>query len=254
MEIQPDPIQEAQRIIAAAAAAGLTLRLLGGLAIWHHSPSASHRALSRDYLDLDFALGERRSDRAEALLSGLGYAAHRAFNLLNGDRRILFSDAAHDRQVDVFVGGFRMCHTIPLLERLLLEPVTIPLAELLLTKLQIVELNPKDLRDVAALLLDHPLGVGDAETINLGRVAGLCCEDWGLWKTVSLNLDRSEQHLQQLELEPSAWETLRERLGALRRTLQESPKSLRWKLRARVGERVPWYDLPEEVRRDQSAS
>ena len=249
MPIHPDPFQEAQRIIEAAEAAGLTLRLLGGLAICHHSPSASHRALSRAYPDLDFALGERRSDRAESLLVGLGYESHKAFNLLNGDRRILFSDPANDRQIDVFVGGFRMCHTIPLLERLPLEPITVPLAELLLTKLQIVELNEKDVRDIAALLLDHPLGEGDAETINLSRTAEVCAEDWGLWKTVGLSLDRAEQQFQVFSLEPEARATIRERMRALRRALDEAPKSLRWKLRARVGERVLWYELPEEVRR-----
>jgi hypothetical protein len=249
MPIHPDPFQEAQRIIEAAEAAGLTLRLLGGLAICHHSPSASQHPLTRAYPDLDFALGEKRNDRAESLLTELGYEAHRAFNLLNGDHRMLFSDPVHERQIDVFVGGFRMCHTIPLLERLPLEPITIPLAELLLTKLQIVELNEKDLRDIAALLLDHPLGEGDVETINLGRTAELCAGDWGLWKTVGLSLDRAEQHVQAFSLEPQALATIRERVRALRRALDEAPKSLRWKLRARVGERVTWYELPEEVRR-----
>ena len=225
------------------------MRLLGGLAICHHSPSATHHALRRAYPDLDFALGEKRSDRAEALLTGLGYQAHKSFNLLNGDRRALFSDVDHQRQIDVFVGGFRMCHTIPLLERLPLEPITIPLAELLLTKLQIVELNEKDVRDIAALLLDHPLGEGDAETINLARTAKLCAEDWGLWKTVGLSLDRAEQQVRSFPLEPQASATIRERIQGLRRALDEAPKSLRWKLRARVGERVTWYELPEEVRR-----
>ena len=249
MPIHPDPFQEAQRIIEAAEAAGLTLRLLGGLAICHHSPSASQHPLNRAYPDLDFALGERRGDRAASLLTELGYAAHRAFNLLNGDRRMLFSDTAQERQIDVFVGGFRMCHTIPLLDRLPLEPITIPLAELLLTKLQIVELNEKDVRDVAALLLDHPLGGGDAEMINLSRTAKICAEDWGLWKTVGLSLDRAEQHVLSFPLEPQASATIRERMQELRRALDEAPKSLRWKLRARVGERVLWYELPEEVRR-----
>jgi len=249
MAILPDPFQEAQRIIAAAETSGLTFRLLGGLAVWHHSPSASHRALRRAYPDLDFVLGEKRSDRAEYLLTELGYVAHKSFNLLNGDRRMLFSDTAQERQIDVFVGGFRMCHTIPLLDRLPLEPITLPLAELLLTKLQIVELNEKDVRDVAALLLDHPLGGGDAEMINLSRTAKICAEDWGLWKTVGLSLDRAEQHVRSFPLEPQASATIRERMQELRRALDEAPKSLRWKLRARVGERVLWYELPEEVRR-----
>lgn len=249
MGILPDAAEEAARIIREAGAQGLTLRLLGGLAIRLHSPSAVHRALVRTYPDLDFALGEKRGDRAESLLSRLGYAAHKTFNLLNGDRRLLFFDEEHQRQVDMFVGAFHMCHTIPILERLSVDPVTLPLAELLLTKLQIVQMNEKDVRDIAALLLDHPLGDSDAETVNLGRVAGLCADDWGLWKTVSLSLDRVEEHGSAFGLEPEAWSTIRQRLAGLRRALLDAPKTMRWKLRARVGERLPWYELPEEVKR-----
>jgi hypothetical protein len=35
--------------------------------------------------------------------------------------------------------------------------------------------------------------------------------------------------------------------SALRRYADKVPKSLRWKIRSRVGERVQWYELPEEV-------
>ncbi len=249
MSILPDAVEEARRIIGEAGGQGMTMRLLGGLAIRLHSPSAAHRALVRTYPDLDFALGEKRGDRAETLLPRLGYAAHKAFNLLNGDRRLLFFDEEHQRQVDMFVGSFHMCHTIPILERLRVEPVTLPLAELLLTKLQIVQMNEKDVRDIAALLLDHPLGETDRETVNLRRIAELCADDWGLWKTVSLSLDRVEQHGAAFDLEPDAWSVIRDRLAGLRQALHDAPKSMRWKLRARVGERIPWYDLPEEVKR-----
>lgn len=249
MDILPDAVDEATRIIGEAGGQGMTMRLLGGLAIRLHSPSATHRALVRTYPDLDFALGEKRGDRAESLLARLGYAAHKAFNLLNGDRRLLFFDEEHQRQVDLFVGIFHMCHTIPILERLPVEPITLPLAELLLTKLQIVQMNEKDVRDIAALLLDHPLGETDTETVNLGRIVGLCADDWGLWKTVGLSLDRVEQHGPAFGLEPDAWSLIHDRLAGLRQALHDSPKTMRWKLRARVGERIPWYDLPEEVQR-----
>jgi hypothetical protein len=249
MSILADATQEAQRIIEQAGGLGLTVRLLGGLAIRVHSPSAGHRALVRSYPDLDFAMNERRGDRAESLLTRLGYAANKAFNLLNGDRRLLFFDSDHDRQIDVFVGRFHMCHTIPLGERLSLEPVTIPLAELLLTKLQIVQMNQKDVRDIAALLLDHPAGEGDTETVNLPRVSSLCCDDWGLWRTVLVSLDKVEEHSAGFGLEADALRTLRDRVALLRAALHDGPKSTRWKLRAKVGERILWYDLPEEVRR-----
>src|SRR3990172_3724282 len=190
MNILPDPQEEAHRIVSAAAQHDLTVRLLGGAAISLHSPSASHRALARSYPDLDFVLREKRGDRAETLMAEFGYSANKPFNLYNGHRRLLFYDAQLDRQVDIFVGEFHMCHTIPLGDRLAREPVTLPPAELLLTKLQIVQMNEKDVRDVCALVLDHPLGDRDAEMLNEQRIASLCADDWGLWRTVELSLEK----------------------------------------------------------------
>ncbi len=244
-----DGREEARRVVAEAQGHGVVLRLLGGLAVAVHSPSARHRGLERSYPDLDFVSTERRGFRLEPVFAELGYEANRAFNLYNGDRRLLFYDAAQQRQVDVFLGAFTMCHTIPMADRLTVEPVTLPLAELLLTKLQIVEMNEKDTRDVAALLADHPLEPSDAEAINLPRLEALCGDDWGLWKTVGLSVTKVEQAVATMDLEEQARQTILERLTRLGRALEQAPKTLRWRLRARVGERVKWYDLPEEVRR-----
>ena len=249
MSIRSDPYQESQRIIDEGKARQLTLRLLGGLAIRIHSPSAEHRSLARPYPDLDFVLGEKRSDRAESLLTQLGYEPDKTFNLLNGDHRLLFYDAGSNRQVDIFLGQFRMCHALPVLERMTLESTTLPLAELILTKLQIVQMNKKDVQDICALLLDHPLGDSDDETINLARITELVADDWGLWRTVTLSLDKVWDTSRTFDMEQGAKQTIRGRADELRQALGAAPKSLRWKLRARVGERVPWYDLPEEVKR-----
>jgi hypothetical protein len=146
---------DTQQIIELAAGQGVTLRLLGGLAVRLHSPSATHRSLARQYADFDFVMAERRTDRVAAAVAALGYTPNQSFNLLNGDRRLLFYDESGERQIDIFVSSFHMCHTIPIVaERLALEPLTLPLAELLLTKMQIVQLNEKDVRDLCALVLD----------------------------------------------------------------------------------------------------
>ncbi len=246
----PDAPDEARRIVAAAAERAMTLRLLGGLAVRLHSPSAGHRSLARTYPDLDFAAMEARPDRVEALLGELGYQPNKAFNLFNGDRRLLFWDEANQRQIDVFLGKFQMCHRIPITERVALEPLTLPLAELLLTKLQIVQLNEKDIRDLCALFIDHPFGEGDSETFNLPLIAGLCAEDWGLWRTVKSSLQKVRDFCDAYEsLEPDNKVTILERLGVLDHALDAAPRTLKWRLRSRVGERVQWYDLPEEVKR-----
>ena len=249
MTILPDALDEARRIIAAGAEQKLTLRLLGGLAIKMHSPSAAHRALVRTYPDLDFAFAGKASYKIEAFMPKLGYEANQSFNLFNGAHRLLFYDEANQRQIDVFVGSFHMCHDLPITQRIAVEPLTLPLAELLLTKLQIVQMNEKDIRDICALLLDHPFGETDQETINLARVTELCAGDWGLWKTVTVSLAKVQEFCDAHDLDAPSKLTISERLTVLRLALDDVPKPVRWKMRATLGDKVKWYDLPEEVKR-----
>jgi hypothetical protein len=248
-QIQSDIEQEARRIIAAGQAQGLLLRLLGGLAVRLHAPSASHRALARSYPDIDLVTPSQRGQTIERLLSSLGYQPNKSFNLYNGDSRLLFYDSTNSRQIDVFVGQFEMCHRLPIVDRLDRDTPTIPLAELLLTKLQIVQMNEKDVRDICALLLDHSLGESDLETINLPRIARLCAEDWGLWKTVSISLRKVQDFCDAYSLEATEKLTIIERLNLIRDAIERAPKTFGWKMRAAIGERVQWYDLPEEVQR-----
>jgi hypothetical protein len=149
--------------------------------------------------------------------------------------------------VDVLVGTFRMSHEIPFGKRMTLEPLTVPLAELLLTKLQIIELNEKDVRDALALLYDHPVGEEDGESVNGARIARLCASDWGLWRTFTANLEALEGHLQRYDLPDGGKERIKERIEALLKRIEEEPKGFGWKMRAKIGDRKRWYELPEEV-------
>lgn len=244
-----DVKDEALRLIQAAQQEGILLRLLGGLAVKLRSPSASHRALERHYPDIDFVTNRQSSIRLPDFLIRMGYTPNKAFNTLNGDRRQLYYDLERDRQVDIFIGEFAMCHRIPFEERLSIHPITIPLAELFLTKAQIVELNQKDVLDLFALLWDHEVGPSDEGMINSQRVAELCAKDWGLYATVSQTMDTLEAQLELRELEAPAKELIRRRLTALRTAIEQAPKTTAWKLRARIGKKMRWYELPEEVRR-----
>lgn len=247
--IEPNIEAEAQRIVAAGDAQGIVLRLLGGLAVRMRAPSATHRALARSYPDIDFATPTRRSAQVEALFIELGYAPNKNFNLLNGANRLLFYDQSHGRQIDIFVSTFEMCHRIPLAERIASEPLTLPLAELLLTKLQIVQMNDKDIRDICALILDHEISDMDGETINSMRIAAICGEDWGLWKTVTQSIEKVCKQSSDYSLDEAAVLMIGTRLSRLRTEIDRAPKSLRWKMRSHIGERVQWYTLPEEVQR-----
>ncbi|MGH2882563.1 MAG: nucleotidyltransferase family protein, partial [Solirubrobacteraceae bacterium] len=144
--ILPSVVDEAERLLGQARRDGSTVALLGGIAVRLHADDVP-AALDRQYKDIDFAVPKGRANDADKLLRGAGYEPEIAFNAMMGKERMLFHDDQHGRQVDVFVGSFRMCHEIPFGDRLLPGARTVPLAELLLTKLQIVELNEKDVRD-----------------------------------------------------------------------------------------------------------
>jgi hypothetical protein len=246
-EIQADIVAEGKRLLDLASSQGVTLRLLGGVAIRLRAPGEFPEAFARRYADLDFVTAKGRSKGVQQFFRKAGYEPQVAFNALQGQERLLFFDTANDRQVDVFVGSFSMSHKIPVGDRLELEPTTLPLAELLLTKLQIAELNEKDVRDGLAIVHGHEVGEGDGDTVNAARVAELCCGDWGLWRTITGNLATCRDYVERFELPDDEKERLRSRIDAILERIEREPKSRGWKLRSKIGERKRWYDVPEEV-------
>jgi hypothetical protein len=245
--ILADVVEEATRIADAARAANVPLRVLGGVAIALHAPDGLPEPLRRTYGDIDLVTRPKRGRDVIALLTSLGYEPNERFNSMNGHSRLVFYDTLHGRQIDVFVGEFRMCHGVPLVERLELDARTVPLAELLATKLQIVRMNAKDLGDVYAILVEHEVGEHDDETVNAAWLARLLAGDWGFWRTVRGSIELARERLGEVALTPEQRAVVDARLARLWERVEAEPKSLRWRSRARVGERVRWYDEPEEI-------
>ena len=242
---------EALRLVTTLQQQGLTIRLLGGLAVSLRCPSASHRALNRVYADLDFVAYKKQARALESALQEQGYRADRRFNALHGDQRLLFFDDAHERQVDIFLGVFEMCHKLTFEQRLELHPYTLDPADLFLTKLQIVQLNTKDISDMLALVLDFEpkdATTQPGEELDMTIITRLCAQDWGWYTTVQDNLERVMQQAQ-ISLEKEQARIIIERVQTLQQHMRQAPKSMSWKMRDKLGRRVQWYDLPEEVRR-----
>ena len=238
--------EEALRVVAHATDRGELLRVAGSVAFGLRVPGRA--GLPRPApVDIDLVAPARSERRIVALLTELGYTGEKEFNARHGDRRLIFWDEARNRKLEVFVGIFVMCHSLPLAERLEVDAQTVPLAELLLTKLQIVELNEKDMCDMHSLLITHEVGSGDVDQINAKRIAALCGADWGLHRTVSGTLERLADDPPSYTLMPEQRRLVDERVEDVREALQKQPKTLAWRMRARVGERVRWYEEPEEI-------
>jgi hypothetical protein len=238
----PDLVEEGRRVAQAARSAGVELALLGGVAVSLRCPSARRPPLARDYKDVD-AVGRGSERRTiDALLSGLGYTGHTEFNALQ-ETRLLFQDPVHGRRLDVFLDRAELCHMIELAPRLAAAGETLAPADLLLLKLQVVETNHKDLQDATALLTDHEL-TDDDSGINLPYLAGLVAADWGLWRTTTMVAQRVADFAQALEGFDGT--TAVARVRRLLDAFEAVPKSRGWRMRARLGERMRWYELPEE--------
>ena len=252
-EIRPDFFDERSRILQALERPEnrhVVARLIGALAFRTHCPQFGHlqEALGRPFTDIDFASYRRFFRDIQRLFAALGYHEDKMVSRLFGESRMLFHDPVHGRHVDIFFDRLHFSHVLPLNGRLEIDRPTLPLAELLLEKMQIVKINEKDLIDTIMLLREHPVGDGDIETVNAAIVTGLTSQDWGLWRTVTANLTLTKEFLARYpQLADDDRRIVAARLDELRQRIDASPKSVPWKLRARIGDHLKWYEDVEEL-------
>jgi hypothetical protein len=252
-EIRPDFFEERTRILEALEDEEnrhIILRLIGALAFRTHCPQFGlwQEALGRAFTDIDFASYRRFFPDIQRLLTGLGYEEDKMVSRLFGESRMLFHDPLNGRHIDIFFDELHFSHTVPLAGRLEADSPTLPLAELLLEKMQIVQINEKDLIDTVMLLREHPVGETDDETIQASIITGLTSRDWGLWRTVTGNLSLLKDYLPKYTqlAEPDRL-IVAERIDVLRLRIDQAPKTVQWRVRARLGERVKWYEDVEDL-------
>jgi len=239
-----DPIEEGARVIDAADDRDLTVRLIGGTAINRHAETAREEPFERGYRDVDFVITREEESEVVEMMEELGYESNERFNTMRRFR-LEFFDPVNERKADYIIDRFDFCHAWSLRDRIDVDYPTVPIEDLLLSKLQIVEVSDRDVRDIVAMLADHPIERGDdTERIDPEYVADLLGSDWGLWRTVTYSLDRVEEYVENEEL-PIDEGRIDDRIGDLRTAIEAEPKSLRWKLRSIVGEHKQWYKRPE---------
>ena len=241
---------ELKHILQESQAAGVIMRVIGSLAFQMHCQKFGYlqAAMGRAYTDIDFAAYNTQSKQIQGLMTSLGYQENREVFIVSEGERAIFDKPEAGLHVDIFYEKLDFCHTIYWKDRLEIDSPTIPLTELLLEKMQIVKINEKDVIDTIMLLLEHPLGDIDQETINIKRAAELCANDWGLWRTTTMNLDKVRQLAHGYEqLTPEQKTTVTTQVNDILSRLILEPKPLAWRLRDRVGDRVKWYKDVDEV-------
>ncbi|MCI0552657.1 MAG: hypothetical protein L0287_17030 [Anaerolineae bacterium] len=241
---------ELKSILKASDDAGIVMRVIGSLAFQMHCQKFGYlqEAMGRAYTDIDFAAYGRQSKPIQELMNSMGYGENREVFIATEGERAIFDKPGTGLHVDIFYEKLDFCHTIYWKDRLEVDSPTIPLAELLLEKMQIVKINEKDVIDTIMLLLEHSLGDHDSDTINTRHIANLCANDWGLWRTTAMNLDKVRllaQGYGQLSDEQKA--RITEQVNLIMKRLEDEPKPFAWKMRNQVGDRVKWYKDVDEV-------
>jgi len=237
----------------AAKTQDVMLRLLGALAFHTHCPRFSYMQgmLGRKFTDIDFASYGKESSKISKLFAGLGYQIDPRVRALFGSRLIFYDGAGTGRHCDVFLDKLEFCHDVVFRDRLEVDYPTIPLAELLLEKMQIVKLNEKDIIDTIMLLREHQLGGSDNDTINADYLASLTASDWGLWKTFTTNLETVRSSTQTYEkLSDEDRKDVSSKVTTLRARIDEKTKTRGWRFRSQIGEKKKWYRDVDELLRE----
>jgi hypothetical protein len=232
---------------------GVVLRTIGAIAFRTQCPTYKYLEydLGRVLTDIDFVGYYKQMGKIEDLFKDLGYEEDRGLKTMmkrmGSNRMIFYSKQTH---FDVFLDNLRFCHILELKKRLEIDPITISLSDLLLEKLQIVEINEKDIIDCVILFREHDVGTDDKTTINTNYISKLFSKDWGWWRTGTMNLDKIKHFAQEYDkLTDEDKKIVIDRVDKLREAIDNRGKSMSWKMRNRVGDSKKWYRDVEEVER-----
>lgn len=243
-------LSEANRIMNLLKPSETSLRLMGACAVMITTPTYRqlYKNLDRQLSDLDFAAFSKEARKIEPILKDFGYIQDRRIIAFHEAQRNFYFNEEKHMKLDIFFDRLAMCHTIEFKDRLHLTFPTIPPSDILLEKMQIVQIAEKDLKDTTVLFLAHQLSENDDKQINVKYLAKLLANEWGFWYTVMTNLDKVKGYAAGLsQLSDAEKQTVSRKIDDLKQRLDSEPKSFKWKMRARVGPSVKWYNDVEDL-------
>jgi hypothetical protein len=244
-------VDEALELVSAAEAKGIRLRILGSVAYRLQCPDYLHlfEETKRALTDVDFGAEKKQNKAIRDFLISRGYVPDEGIYMASEGARHAYLHEKTQLNVDVFADELNFCHRIPFKGRLEIDSPTICTTDLLLEKMQIVEINLKDFKDTIVLMLAHPLSHQQAghKSIDTAYIVDLMRQDWGFYYTFTTNLRRTLDYLTEFpSLRPEEADLIRARITELLRQIEDAPKTLGWKVRAAIGTRKRWYQEVSE--------
>ena len=244
-------VDEALALVNDAEAKGIRLRILGSVAYRLQCPQNLHlfEDTKRVLTDVDFGAEKKQNSAIRKFLMERGYMPDEGIYMASEGSRHAYLHKDTGLNVDVFADELYFCHRIPFKNRLDLDSPTICTTDLLLEKMQIVEINLKDFKDTIVLMLEHPLSHQEEgqKSIDTDYIVGLMRADWGFYHTFTTNLARVPSYLDEFpSMKPEQGTMVRSRVNELLKVLDEAPKTMSWKLRAKIGTRRKWYQEVSE--------
>jgi hypothetical protein len=267
---EDDFVKEATHIVEMSQSQGVYQRIMGSLAAYIHSADkpeiiSTFRSLGRfgegkpNFTDLDLAAYSKQGKQIGQIFKQLGFKPDQMVNGFFGDRRLIFYSPGVRYHVDVFLSKLEFSHTVDFGERpgsgrLELDNPTITLTDLILEKLQIHEINRKDLIDLIVLFLGHdvsPVASKDRELVDGAYISKILCDDWGFYYDAIANLRKVKSFAKDLtnagKLTDAHLSNVTQGTEKLTNIVDSGPKTKKWEARAKVGTSKPWYRQVEEV-------
>ena len=239
-------VDEALDLVRAAESQGIQLRILGSIAYRIQCPNNLHLFddMSRVLTDVDFGAMKVQNQKIREFMIARNYQPDEGVYVASEGSRHIYEHPDTKLNVDVFADELYFCHRIPFKGRLELDTPTLSTTDLLLETMQIVEINLKDFKDTLVLLLEHPLGSAKDSNkhIDVDYLCAIMSRDWGFYHTFTTNLRQVLNHISQFSaITDAEAETIRAKVGDLLQALADTPKTMTWKLRAKVGTKMRWY-------------
>jgi len=241
-------LSEGKRLTEEGTKRGLHLRVMGPLALHYYFPeqidlyAKLERLGQRYFTDIDYAAYGKERKQIKDFMAEMGYECDRQTMMISGTTRHIYY-GGNVPMIDVFYDKLSYCHDVSYEGRLDLDPTCVSLADVLLQKLQIVEINDKDLKDIEYLFTCAEIGEDDDNKINAAYIAERFADDWGFWYTgTQLNLPKVKTHCDQVPaLSPEQRARIKAQTDKIIARLDAEPKTKKWEKRSKKGANKIWY-------------